>query len=215
MLVNQSPIGRTPRSNPATYLGIFDEIRRLFAATTESKARGYDQGRFSFNVAAGRCSNCRGEGKITIEMHFLEDVEIECKVCRGLRYSPQTLEILFNGKNISDVLSMSVREARDFFIDFVRIAKRLQLMCDVGLDYLTLGQPSTTLSGGEAQRVKLVNELAKQGNNTLYILDEPTTGLHSNDVAKLIEVLQRLVNHGNTVVVIEHNLDVLKWLTIS
>ena len=210
VLVNQSPIGRTPRSNPATYLGIFDEIRRLFAATTESKARGYDQGRFSFNVAAGRCSNCRGEGKITIEMHFLEDVEIECKVCRGLRYSPQTLEILFNGKNISDVLSMSVREARDFFIDFVRIAKRLQLMCDVGLDYLTLGQPSTTLSGGEAQRVKLVNELAKRGNNTLYILDEPTTGLHSNDVAKLIEVLQRLVNHGNTVVVIEHNLDVLK-----
>lgn len=210
VLVNQSPIGRTPRSNPATYLGIFDEIRKLFASVTESRARGYDQGRFSFNVASGRCSTCRGEGKLTIEMHFLEDVEIQCKGCRGLRYNPQTLEIVFNGKNIADVLSMSIREALEFFTDFSRIAKRLKLMSDVGLDYLTLGQPSTTLSGGEAQRVKLVNELAKRGNNTLYILDEPTTGLHSNDVAKLIEVLQRLVNHGNTVVVIEHNLDVLK-----
>lgn len=210
VLVNQSPIGRTPRSNPATYLGIFDEIRKLFAAVTESKARGYDQGRFSFNVASGRCSNCRGDGKITIEMHFLENVEIECKVCRGLRYSPQTLEIVFNGKTIADVLAMSVRDAFKFFGPFTRIAKRLKLMCDVGLDYLTLGQPSTTLSGGEAQRVKLVNELAKRGKQTLYILDEPTTGLHSVDVAKLIEVLQRLVDHGNSVLVIEHNLDVLK-----
>lgn len=210
VLVNQSPIGRTPRSNPATYLSIFDEIRKLFASVTESKARGYDQGRFSFNVPSGRCSNCRGDGKITIEMHFLEDVEIECKVCRGLRYSPQTLEITFNGKTIADVLSMSVRDALEFFSAFPRIAKRLKLMCDVGLEYLTLGQPSTTLSGGEAQRVKLVNELAKRGKQTLYILDEPTTGLHSADVAKLIEVLQRLVDHGNSVLVIEHNLDVLK-----
>ncbi|MGD1997440.1 MAG: excinuclease ABC subunit UvrA [Candidatus Dependentiae bacterium] len=210
VLVNQSPIGRTPRSNPATYLGIFDEIRNLFTAVPESKARGYQPGRFSFNVPKGRCSKCRGDGKITIEMHFLEDVEIECKVCRGQRYNSQTLEILFNGKNIAEVLHMSVREALEFFAPFQRIAKRLKLMSDVGLDYIRLGQPSTTLSGGEAQRIKLVNELAKRGTNTFYILDEPTTGLHSHDVAKLITVLQRLVDQGNTVAIIEHNLDVLK-----
>jgi len=208
--VDQSPIGRTPRSNPATYVGIFDEIRALFALMPESKARGYDPGRFSFNVAKGRCSKCRGEGKITIEMHFLENVEIECKSCQGRRYSSQTLEILFNGKTIADILAMPVQEAAAFFANFPRISKRLRLLCDVGLDYLTLGQPSTTLSGGEAQRIKLVNELAKRGNNTLYILDEPTTGLHSDDVVKLIAVLQRLVEHGNTVIVIEHNLDILK-----
>lgn len=210
VLVSQTPIGRTPRSNPATYLGFFDEIRALFAAVPESRARGYDVGRFSFNVPQGRCSNCKGDGKITIEMHFLENVEIECKICRGKRYSAQTLEILFNGKNIAEVLAMSVREAVSFFAPFHRIAKRLQFLMDVGLDYIRLGQPSTTLSGGEAQRIKLVNELAKRGNKTLYILDEPTTGLHSHDVAKLVVVLQRLVDQGNTVVVIEHNLDVLK-----
>lgn len=210
VLVDQSPIGRTPRSNPATYLGIFNEIRNLYAATTESKARGYAAGQFSFNVKQGRCENCSGDGKLTIQMHFLEDVEVECKRCKGLRYSEQTLQILFNGKNIAQVLAMSVDEATEFFADFSAIGKRLRLMCDVGLGYLTLGQSSTTLSGGEAQRIKLVNELAKRGRNTLYILDEPTTGLHTNDVAKLLEVLQRLVNQGNSVLVIEHNLDVLK-----
>ncbi|MDQ5890449.1 MAG: excinuclease subunit [Candidatus Dependentiae bacterium] len=210
VLVDQSPIGRTPRSNPATYLGIFNEIRNLFAATNESKARGYAPGQFSFNVKQGRCENCSGDGTLTIQMHFLEDVEVECKVCRGLRYSDQTLQILFNGKNIADILAMSAVEATEFFTDFTAISKRLKLMCDVGLGYLTLGQSSTTLSGGEAQRIKLVNELAKRGHNTFYILDEPTTGLHTNDVAKLLEVLQRLVNQGNSVLVIEHNLDVLK-----
>ncbi len=210
VLVDQSPIGRTPRSNPATYLGIFNEIRNLFAATTESRARGYLPGQFSFNVKQGRCENCSGDGTLTIQMHFLEDVEVECKVCRGLRYSDQTLQILFNGKNIAEVLAMSALEATEFFADFTAVNKRLKLMCDVGLGYLTLGQSSTTLSGGEAQRIKLVNELAKRGHNTFYILDEPTTGLHTNDVAKLLEVLQRLVNQGNTVLVIEHNLDVLK-----
>jgi excinuclease ABC subunit A len=210
VLVDQSPIGRTPRSNPATYLGVFNDIRSLFAAVSESKARGYSVGRFSFNVADGRCATCRGDGKLTIEMHFLENVEIECKECRGLRYNRQTLEITFNGKNIAQILAMSVREAYEFFADFTPIAKRLKLMCDVGLDYLTLGQSSTTLSGGEAQRVKLVNELSKRGRNTLYILDEPTTGLHSADVEKLVEVLQRLVENNNSVLVIEHNLDVLK-----
>lgn len=210
VLVDQSPIGRTPRSNPATYLGIFNEIRSLFAATAESRARGYAPGQFSFNVKQGRCSHCNGDGSLTIQMHFLEDVEVECKVCKGLRYNDQTLQILFNGKNIAQVLAMSAREAADFFADFGPLSKRLKLMCDVGLDYLTLGQSSTTLSGGEAQRVKLVNELAKRGRNTFYILDEPTTGLHTNDVAKLLEVLQRLVSNGNSVLVIEHNLDVLK-----
>jgi len=210
VLVDQSPIGRTPRSNPATYLGIFNDIRNLFAATNESKARGYTPGQFSFNVPQGRCAHCSGEGILTIQMHFLEDVEVECKMCRGLRYSDQTLQITFNGKNIAQVLAMPATEAAGFFSDFPAISKRLRLMCDVGLGYLTLGQASTTLSGGEAQRIKLVNELAKRGNNTFYILDEPTTGLHTCDVAKLIEVLQRLVEQGNSVLVIEHNLDLLK-----
>lgn len=210
VLVNQAPIGRTPRSNPATYLGIFDEIRGVFAALPESKIRGYDVGQFSFNVAKGRCSTCSGDGKLTIQMHFLEDVEIECKSCRGKRYNSQTLEIRFNGKNIADILDLSVAEATVFFAHFSRISKRLQLMCDVGLGYIKLGQSATTLSGGEAQRVKLVNELAKRGNKTLYILDEPTTGLHTDDVAKLVTVLNRLVDQGNSVIVIEHNLDLLK-----
>lgn len=210
VLVTQAPIGRTPRSNPATYLGIFDEIRTVFASLPDSKARGYDVGRFSFNVAKGRCSTCNGDGKLTIQMHFLEDVEIECKVCKGKRYNSQTLEIRFNGKNIADILEMSVREAVDFFAHFSRISKRLKLLVDVGLDYIKLGQSATTLSGGEAQRIKLVNELAKRGNTTLYILDEPTTGLHTDDVAKLIRVLDRLIDQGNSVIVIEHNLDLLK-----
>jgi len=210
VLVNQSPIGRTPRSNPATYLGVFDGIREIFAQTKMSKERGYMPGRFSFNVSNGRCSGCKGEGKNTIEMHFLENVQITCKQCNGLRYNDQTLEVEFNGKNIADVLAMSFEDAAEFFENFSSISKRLKLMCDVGLGYLTLGQPSTTLSGGEAQRVKLVSELAKRGNQTFYILDEPTTGLHSHDIAKLIEVLQRLVELGNTVLVIEHNIDVLK-----
>jgi excinuclease ABC subunit A len=210
VLVDQSPIGRTPRSNPATYLGIFDEIRNLFASLPESNARGYTAGRFSFNVALGRCFECNGEGVITVSMHFLEDVHMVCKSCNGRRYNQKTLEITYKGKNIADVLEMSVLEARDFFATFPRIKKRLDLLCEVGLDYLKLGQPSTTLSGGEAQRVKLVNELAKRDRNTMYILDEPTTGLHSADVERLLTVLNKLVNRGNSVLIIEHNLDVLK-----
>lgn len=210
VLVDQSPIGRTPRSNPATYLGIFDDIRALFASLPESNARGYQVGRFSFNVANGRCFECNGEGIIKVSMHFLEDVTIICKACGGTRYNKQTLEIEYKGKNIAQILDMTVYEANKFFETFTPIAKRLQLLCDVGLDYLKLGQPSTTLSGGEAQRIKLVNELAKRGKNTMYILDEPTTGLHSHDVEKLLLVLNRLVDRNNTVLVIEHNLDVLK-----
>jgi excinuclease ABC subunit A len=210
VMVDQSPIGRTPRSNPATYLGFFDDIRHLYANLPESNARGYAPGRFSFNVPEGRCFECGGDGRIRISMHFLEDVQITCKTCRGKRFNAQTLEILYRGKNISDILSMSVLDARDFFHNFKSIHKKLDLLCDVGLDYLTLGQPSTTLSGGEAQRIKLVSELAKRGNQTLYILDEPTTGLHSSDIEKLLEVMNRLVEQGNTVLVIEHNLDVLK-----
>lgn len=210
VIVDQSPIGRTPRSNPATYLGIFDEIRNLFASLPESNARGYQAGRFSFNVAIGRCFECNGEGQIKVSMHFLEDVCIVCKTCGGSRYNKQTLEIKFKGKNIAEILDMSVHDAKEFFATFSSIHKRLQLLCDVGLDYLTLGQPSTTLSGGEAQRIKLVNELAKRGKNTMYILDEPTTGLHSYDVEKLLMVLNRLVDRGNSVLVIEHNLDILK-----
>ncbi len=210
VMVDQSPIGRTPRSNPATYLGIFNEIRELFAALPESNARGYKIGRFSFNVADGRCFECSGEGTITVSMHFLEDVHVMCKACKGLRYNQQTLEIMFKGKNIAQILDMSVLEARDFFATFPRIKKRLDLLCEVGLDYIKLGQSSTTFSGGEAQRIKLVNELAKRDRNTMYILDEPTTGLHSADVEKLLHVLNRLVDRGNSVLVIEHNLDVLK-----
>jgi excinuclease ABC subunit A len=210
VLVDQSPIGRTPRSNPATYLGIFNEIRELFASLPESNARGYKVGRFSFNVADGRCFECNGDGTIKVSMHFLEDVHVVCKSCKGLRYNEQTLEVTFKDKNIAQILDMSVLEAREFFATFPRIKKRLDLLCEVGLDYIKLGQASTTFSGGEAQRIKLVNELAKRDRNTLYILDEPTTGLHSVDVEKLLLVLNKLVDRGNSVLVIEHNLDVLK-----
>jgi len=210
VVIDQSPIGRTPRSNPATYLGIFDEIRALFASLPESNARGYAVGRFSFNVPQGRCSECSGDGVIKIEMHFLPEVIMTCKACDGTRYNSETLAIKYKGKSIADVLNMTVYEALQFFEHHKTIAKRLQLLCDVGLDYLALGQPSTTLSGGEAQRIKLVDELAKREQHTLYILDEPTTGLHNSDIEKLLQVLNRLVDKNNSMIVIEHNLDVLK-----
>ncbi len=209
--IDQSPIGRTPRSNPATYTGVFDHIRQLFAQTMEAKVRGYLPGRFSFNVKGGRCEACKGDGTLKIEMHFLPDVYVPCEVCAGKRYNRETLEVRFKGKNIAEVLDMSVEEALEYFSNQPKIARRLQTLYDVGLDYIRLGQPSTTLSGGEAQRVKLATELSKIATgNTLYILDEPTTGLHFADTAKLLEVLQRLVDSGNTVLVIEHNLDVIK-----
>ena len=209
--IDQSPIGRTPRSNPATYTGVFDHIRELFAQTTEAKVRGYRPGRFSFNVKGGRCEACRGDGTIKIEMHFLPDVYVPCEVCGGRRYNRETLEVRFKGKNIAEVLDMSVEEALEFFSNQRKIARRLQTLYDVGLDYIKLGQASTTLSGGEAQRVKLATELSKIATgNTLYILDEPTTGLHFADIHKLLDVLQRLVDAGNSVLVIEHNLDVIK-----
>jgi len=210
VVIDQSPIGRTPRSNPATYLGVFDEIRTLFASLPESQARGYKSGRFSFNVAAGRCFECNGDGTITVEMHFLPEVIMACKVCKGRRYNSETLQVTYKGKNIADVLDMTAFEAFEFFKHHPRLAKRLQLVCEVGLDYIQLGQPSTTLSGGEAQRIKLVDELAKRGSNTLYILDEPTTGLHTSDIEKLLGVLNRLIDKGNSMLIIEHNLDVLK-----
>jgi len=210
VVIDQTPIGRTPRSNPATYLGIFDEIRKLFTSLPESQARGYHVGRFSFNVGEGRCAKCSGEGSITVSMHFLPDVVLVCSLCKGTRYNAQTLEIKFRGKNIADILAMTAYEAVNFFETHASLRKRLQLMCDVGLDYLALGQPSTTLSGGEAQRIKLVDELAKRGNRTLYILDEPTTGLHTHDIAKLLTVFDRLVDKGNSLIIIEHNLDLLK-----
>lgn len=210
VVIDQSPIGRTPRSNPATYLGIFDDIRKLFVSLPESQARGYLVGRFSFNVGEGRCAKCSGEGIITVSMHFLPDVVLVCSVCKGARYNEQTLEITYKNKTIADILAMTAYEAADFFSAHQALARRLRLMCDVGLDYLSLGQPSTTLSGGEAQRIKLVDELAKRGNRTLYILDEPTTGLHTHDIAKLLVVFSRLVDKGNSLLVIEHNLDVLK-----
>jgi excinuclease ABC subunit A len=210
VVVDQSPIGRTPRSNPATYLGIFDDIRALFAALPESNARGYTVGRFSFNVADGRCYECKGDGSVVVSMHFLPDVTMICKSCKGNRYNNQTLDITFKGKNIAQILQLTALEALEFFKAHGPVAKRLQLLCDVGLDYLALGQPATTLSGGEAQRIKLVKELAKRGSNTLYVLDEPTTGLHTQDVEKLLLVLNRLVEKGNSIVVIEHNLDLLK-----
>ncbi|HSC25503.1 MAG TPA: excinuclease ABC subunit UvrA [Candidatus Babeliales bacterium] len=210
VVIDQSPIGRTPRSNPATYLGIFDEIRKLFASLPESNARGYTVGRFSFNVAAGRCFECRGDGTIKVEMHFLPEVIMMCKSCNGARYNNETLSITYKGKSIADVLALTVHEALSFFEHHKTIAKRLQLMCDVGLDYLALGQSSTTLSGGEAQRIKLVDELAKREKHTLYILDEPTTGLHTSDIEKLLQVLNRLVDKNNSMILIEHNLDVLK-----
>ncbi len=214
--IDQSPIGRTPRSNPATYTKLFDHIRELYSLTPEAKVRGYKPGRFSFNVRGGRCETCKGDGQIKIEMHFLPDVYVPCETCKGARYNRETLEVRFKGKSISDVLAMSVEEALRFFAKIPKLRRRLQTLHDVGLDYLKLGQPATTLSGGEAQRVKLASELSKVATGrTLYILDEPTTGLHFADIEKLLEVLQRLVDSGNTVLVIEHNLDVIKqadWL---
>ena len=209
--IDQSPIGRTPRSNPATYTGVFDMIRDLFAATLDAKARGYKKGRFSFNVKGGRCEACRGDGILKIEMNFLPDVYVPCEVCHGKRYNRETLDVLYKGKSIYDVLDMTVEEALDFFKNIPSIHRKIQTMYDVGLSYVKLGQPSTTLSGGEAQRIKLATELSKRSTGkTIYILDEPTTGLHFADVHKLIEILQRLTDGGNTVVVIEHNLDVIK-----
>ncbi|QTA37319.1 excinuclease ABC subunit UvrA [Thermosipho ferrireducens] len=209
--IDQSPIGRTPRSNPATYTKVFDEIRKLFAMTPEAKARGYTPGRFSFNVKGGRCENCQGQGVIKVEMLFLPDVYIECDVCNGKRYNSETLEVVYKEKNISDILNMTIDEALEFFKNIPSIKNTLQLLHDVGLGYIKLGQPATTLSGGEAQRIKLASELKKRATgNTVYILDEPTVGLHFEDVKKLIEVLNRLVDKGNTVIVIEHNLDVIK-----
>ncbi len=209
--IDQSPIGRTPRSNPATYTGLFDMIRDIFAMTQDAKARGYQKGRFSFNVKGGRCEACRGDGFIKIEMHFLPDVYVPCEVCKGQRYNRETLEVRYKGKNIFEVLDMTVEEAYHFFENIPRIESKLKVLMDVGLSYIKLGQPSTTLSGGEAQRVKLATHLAKkQTGNTLFILDEPTTGLHMDDVKRLVKVLNRLADKGNTVVVIEHNLDVIK-----
>ena len=209
--IDQSPIGRTPRSNPATYTGVFDHIRQLYAGTREARARGYKPGRFSFNVKGGRCEVCRGDGQIKIEMHFLPDVYVPCEQCHGRRYNRETLEVRFKGKSIADVLEMSVGEACEFFDAIPKISRRLRTLHDVGLDYIRLGQPATQLSGGEAQRVKLATELSKVATgDTLYILDEPTTGLHFADVERLLEVLGRLVGQGNTVIVIEHNLDVIK-----
>ncbi|MBQ2061979.1 MAG: excinuclease ABC subunit UvrA [Oscillospiraceae bacterium] len=209
--IDQSPIGRTPRSNPATYTNLFNDIRDLFASTPEAKARGYGPGRFSFNTRGGRCEACSGDGVLKIEMHFLADVYVPCEVCHGKRYNRETLEVRYKGKSIADVLEMTAEEAAVFFAPLPRIADRLRTLCDVGLGYVKLGQSSTTLSGGEAQRVKLATELSKRSTGrTIYILDEPTTGLHSDDVKKLLEVLQRLVDEGNTVLVIEHNLDVIK-----
>jgi excinuclease ABC subunit A len=214
--IDQSPIGRTPRSNPATYTKLFDHIRELYSLTPEAKVRGYKPGRFSFNVRGGRCETCKGDGTIKIEMHFLPDVYVPCETCHGRRYNRETLEVRFKGKSIADVLEMSVEEALSFFAKIPKLRRRLQTLHDVGLDYVKLGQPATTLSGGEAQRVKLASELSKVATGrTLYILDEPTTGLHFADIEKLLEVLQRLVDNGNTVLVIEHNLDVIKqadWL---
>lgn len=209
--IDQSPIGRTPRSNPATYTGVFDDVRDVFAQTNEAKVRGYKKGRFSFNVKGGRCEACRGDGIIKIEMHFLPDVYVPCEVCHGKRYNRETLEVTYKGKNISDVLEMTVEDALQFFENIPKIKRKLQTIFDVGLGYITLGQPATTLSGGEAQRVKLASELHRRSNGrSLYILDEPTTGLHVDDIARLLKVLQRLVENGDTVLVIEHNLDIIK-----
>ena len=209
--IDQSPIGRTPRSNPATYTGAFTEIRRLFSQTKEARVRGYKPGRFSFNVKGGRCEACEGQGTKRIEMHFLPDIFVRCEECKGLRYDRETLDVRYRGKNIADVLAMTVEEAVVFFENFPKLKRVLQTLTDVGMDYVRLGQSSTTLSGGEAQRVKLSAELGKRATGmTLYILDEPTTGLHFADISKLLSVLDRLVSRGNTVITIEHNLDVIK-----
>jgi excinuclease ABC subunit A len=211
IIIDQSPIGRTPRSNPATYTGLFTPIRDLFAATPEAKLRGYSSGRFSFNVRGGRCENCSGDGIIKIEMHFLPDVYVACEVCHGKRYNREALEIHYKGKDISDILAMTTETALDFFQNIPSIARKLQTLVDVGLGYISLGQSATTLSGGEAQRVKLATELSRRPTGrTLYILDEPTTGLHMDDVNKLLNVLHTLVNAGNSMIIIEHNLDVIK-----
>ena len=214
--IDQSPIGRTPRSNPATYTGVFDHVRRLFAQVPEARLRGFLPGRFSFNVRGGRCETCAGDGQIKIEMHFLPDVYVTCETCKGKRYNRETLEVKYKGRSISDVLEMSVDEALDFFQNIPPIKRHMQTLSDVGLGYIKLGQPAPTLSGGEAQRIKLSSELHKRATgNTVYVLDEPTTGLHFEDIRKLLQVLQRLVSTGNTVIVIEHNLDVIKtadWL---
>ncbi|MFO0704172.1 MAG: ATP-binding cassette domain-containing protein, partial [Patescibacteria group bacterium] len=210
-LVDQSPIGRTPRSNPATYIGFFDPIRDLFAQTTDAKARGFDKGRFSFNVKGGRCEKCQGAGMIKIEMQFMSDVYITCDVCNGKRYNRETLEVTFKGKNIYDILKMTVDEAAEFFANFHHIHPKLKFLQEVGLGYIELGQAAPTFSGGEAQRIKLADELSHGGGGrTLYILDEPTTGLHFADVQKLLNALVKLTDQGNTVIVIEHNLDIIR-----
>ena len=210
-MIDQSPIGRTPRSNPATYTGMFDHIRKLFASTPDAKERGYTAGRFSFNVSGGRCENCNGDGILKIEMNFLPDVYVPCEVCHGARYNRETLQVKYKGKNIAEVLDMRVEEALRFFENLTPIKNKLQTLYDVGLGYVKLGQSATSLSGGEAQRVKLSTELSKRNTgNTIYLLDEPTTGLATADVEKLVQILQTLVAKGNTVVVIEHNLDVIK-----
>lgn len=209
--IDQSPIGRTPRSNPATYTGVFSDIRELFAKTQDARAHGYTSGRFSFNVKGGRCEACQGDGIIKIEMHFLPDIYVPCEVCKGKRYNRETLEVHYKGKSIYDVLEMTVDEGVEFFEHLPKIARKLKTLQDVGLGYIKIGQPATTLSGGEAQRVKLSTELSKRSTGrTIYILDEPTTGLHTADVHKLIDVLQALTDQGNTVLVIEHNLNVIK-----
>ena len=209
--IDQSPIGRTPRSNPATYTGLFGPVRELFAATQEARSRGYGPGRFSFNVAGGRCETCKGDGLIRVEMHFLPDIYVQCDACKGRRYNRETLEIHYKGRSIDQVLDLTIEEALAFFAPVQVIARKLQTLVDVGLSYVRLGQSATTLSGGEAQRVKLSRELSKRDTGrTLYILDEPTTGLHFQDVSHLLEVLHRLRDQGNTLVVIEHNLDVIK-----
>ena len=211
IMIDQSPIGRTPRSNPATYTGVFNDIRELFASTNEAKAKGYGPGRFSFNIKGGRCEACEGDGIIKIEMHFLPDVFVPCEVCKGHRYNRETLEVRYKGKNIFEVLDMTVSEGVEFFANIPKIYNKLKTLEEVGLGYIKIGQSSTTLSGGEAQRIKLATELSKRSTGkTIYILDEPTTGLHTADVRKLIEILQKLAEGGNTVLVIEHNLDVIK-----